>query len=278
VGRQPWFAENPAQLLEAMENSGLTVPEDMSEECLDLIMGMLKIEEKNRIPLSKIRVHPWICQGGLLPPPPTHFSRIMPIKEIDYDILKQLKQIGFTDAESEDSISDILNMTKNQIVSTYHLLNNKKKKKKIIERTRRKTKRSVSTIAKKSLSNRESPLITEIQKDETFKSPPSDKRNRSSSINEKEPFIIKKKEKIKSPRVRIKSSRDRAKEVSTNESEDSPNPNIDELDPNLEIYQGGDPEGDEEYKTLTYINSMKTVKILSPLPFMVFPHFKISLI
>jgi len=42
------------------------------------------------------------------------------------DIISQLKQIGFTEAMTDESINEIIEMKRTQLVATYHLLLSKK--------------------------------------------------------------------------------------------------------------------------------------------------------
>jgi len=172
---------------------------------LDLILGMLRVEEQDRIPLSKIRIHPFITPEGTSPPP-CFLPRPKHIKEIDYDIIDQLKLIGFQNAGEKECLDEILTMKKTQIVSTYHLLRNKKlklDKKKIkseSERSRRKTQRSFTSLSKSVISKSDSSMEVE---DELLKSPPSEKRTRSNTVSEDiKPLVFDKK--TKSPKDKKK--------------------------------------------------------------------------
>jgi len=126
VGHQPWDGSSASELLRCMKEDGLQIPEDISDDCVDLLLNMLKLKEEDRIQISQIRDHPWILQD-FDEPPQSYLPEPCEIDDVDLDILDQLKQIGFTDSSSDESINEILSMKRSQIVATYHLLLNKKK-------------------------------------------------------------------------------------------------------------------------------------------------------
>jgi len=140
VGHQPWDGSSASELLRCMKEDGLQIPEDISDDCVDLLLNMLKLKEEDRIQISQIRDHPWILQD-FDEPPQSYLPEPCEIDDVDLDILDQLKQIGFTDSSSDESINEILSMKRSQIVATYHLLLNKKNKSQK-QRVRKKTQRS----------------------------------------------------------------------------------------------------------------------------------------
>jgi len=126
-----------------MKEDGLQIPEDITDDCVDLLLKMLKLKEEDRIQISQIREHPWL-QKDFDGPPQSYLPDPEEINDVDMDIIDQLKQIGFTEASSEDSINEILSRKRTQLVATYTLLLSKKKKLNKIEKQklRKKPKRS----------------------------------------------------------------------------------------------------------------------------------------
>jgi len=125
VGRQPWDADNAEGLIHAILEEGLEVPSGLSDDCVDLLLQMLRVSEYDRIPISKIRTHPWILEG-YGEPPPSYLPPSEPITEIDEGILDDLYMLSFLESnESEylDTIRGELCSNKpTQLVVVYNLL------------------------------------------------------------------------------------------------------------------------------------------------------------
>jgi len=132
VGRQPWDADNAEGLIHAILEEGLEVPSGLSDDCVDLLLQMLRVSEYDRIPISKIRTHPWILEG-YGEPPPSYLPPSEPITEIDEGILDDLYMLSFLESnESEylDSIRGELCSNKpTQLVVVYNLLLQQKREK-----------------------------------------------------------------------------------------------------------------------------------------------------
>jgi len=91
IGKQPWEGKTPQELMTAIQEKGLILPNSLSEDCVDLIVKMLKIKEGDRIPISEIRNHPWILKG-YDEPPQSFIPEPIQITKIDYSIIKKLKK------------------------------------------------------------------------------------------------------------------------------------------------------------------------------------------
>eukprot|EP01129_Flabellula_baltica_P009767 TRINITY_DN404_c0_g1_i2.p1 TRINITY_DN404_c0_g1~~TRINITY_DN404_c0_g1_i2.p1 ORF type:complete len:337 (+),score=87.41 TRINITY_DN404_c0_g1_i2:138-1148(+) len=107
VGCQPWDASTPMELLEMMASEGLMIPNDISDECVDLISLMLTIDEGDRISIAGVREHPWI-NTGYDSLPDSLIPEAEVVTNIDLDILKKMKKLGFKDAESTERIAQLL--------------------------------------------------------------------------------------------------------------------------------------------------------------------------
>jgi len=125
VGRQPWDAENAQGLIKSILEDGLEVPSGLSEACVDLLLQLLRVSEYDRIPIAKIRTHPWIMED-YDEPPPSYLPLSEPIKEIDECILEDLYTLNFivsNDTESLDAIKEeLLSNERTQLVVVYNLL------------------------------------------------------------------------------------------------------------------------------------------------------------
>eukprot|EP01129_Flabellula_baltica_P010068 TRINITY_DN420_c0_g1_i2.p1 TRINITY_DN420_c0_g1~~TRINITY_DN420_c0_g1_i2.p1 ORF type:complete len:443 (+),score=108.46 TRINITY_DN420_c0_g1_i2:361-1689(+) len=128
TGRQPFVGESVMDILEAIRN-GITVPESLSDECVDLMGAMLAIDEEDRIPISEIRYHEWLNEGydG---PPDSELPVPTPRDRIDENIIRQLYEFGFKDVDTPECREQIRRGERNQMVVTYKILQEKKKKKK----------------------------------------------------------------------------------------------------------------------------------------------------
>jgi len=131
VGRQPWDGCSANEILFKIQEDGITVPNNVSDPCIDLIVKMLRISELDRIPIPEIIEHEWIniSYDEKIPSFVKIYERV---DKVDNDIIKQLNKIIFFD-DKEAIINEILNGEKTQAVAIYHLLLEKKKKKKIFQ-------------------------------------------------------------------------------------------------------------------------------------------------
>jgi len=129
VGRQPWDGRTAEEIINAIANQGLSIPTNISDDCVDLIVSMLRVKEDQRIPISDIRNHAWMNKGYEDEPIPCYVMSPVPVDKVDQDIIKKLKKIGFNDNQDE-MIEQIMSAEQNQLVATYHLLLEKKKLKK----------------------------------------------------------------------------------------------------------------------------------------------------
>jgi len=128
VGRQPWDAENAEGLINAILDDGLEVPSGLSDACVDLLLQMLRVSEADRIPISKIRTHPWIIEG-YGEPPPSYLPPSDPIQEIDDSILDDLVALNFISNDSEglsEAKKELLSNERTQLLVVYNLLKQQK--------------------------------------------------------------------------------------------------------------------------------------------------------
>eukprot|EP01129_Flabellula_baltica_P014364 TRINITY_DN6854_c0_g1_i1.p1 TRINITY_DN6854_c0_g1~~TRINITY_DN6854_c0_g1_i1.p1 ORF type:complete len:412 (-),score=86.98 TRINITY_DN6854_c0_g1_i1:23-1258(-) len=121
TGALPWSASSADELLDTIIDEGLAVPEYVSESCLEVIIGMLELDYRNRSTLKAIREHEWI-NVGYKEKPASCLKEYGPIDWIDVHILNQLQKIGFPDADSPENQELIMKGEKCQIVATYHLI------------------------------------------------------------------------------------------------------------------------------------------------------------
>eukprot|EP01129_Flabellula_baltica_P007020 TRINITY_DN2686_c0_g1_i2.p1 TRINITY_DN2686_c0_g1~~TRINITY_DN2686_c0_g1_i2.p1 ORF type:complete len:451 (-),score=110.15 TRINITY_DN2686_c0_g1_i2:54-1406(-) len=128
IGHQPWEASNPYELLETITTKGISIPKHISDECVDLMMSMLRVSEEDRITIAEIREHPWL-NIGYSELPKSFIPEAQVVTNIDTDVLKKMKKLGYKDAESTERIAQLLTGEKTLFVSIYHLLGTSKKKK-----------------------------------------------------------------------------------------------------------------------------------------------------
>jgi len=132
VGRQPWDAENAEGLIHAILEDGLEVPSGLSDDCVDLLLQMLRVSEYDRIPIAKIRTHPWILEG-YGEPPPSYLPPSEPITEIDETILDNLVALNFLASNESEYLAtvreELLSNKRTQIVVVYNLLLQQKREK-----------------------------------------------------------------------------------------------------------------------------------------------------
>jgi len=127
VGRQPWDGANAEDLIHAILEEGLEVPQGISDECVNLILSMLRVAEEDRIPISKMRYHSWILEG-YNEPPESYLPPQSEITQIDNEIIYQMEQLGLIENEN-DAREEILLNEKTQLRVTYHLLLQQKQEK-----------------------------------------------------------------------------------------------------------------------------------------------------
>ena len=101
------------------------------------MFAMLAIDEEDRIPISKIRLHPWI-NIGYDAPPASELPTPTPRDRVDESVLKTLYEFGFKDAHSQEAKDMIRRGERNQLVVTYKILIEKKKKSKKKNRGKKK--------------------------------------------------------------------------------------------------------------------------------------------
>jgi serine/threonine protein kinase len=132
VGRQPWDAENAEGLIHAILEDGLEVPSGLSDDCVDLLLQMLRVSEYDRIPIAKIRTHPWIIEG-YGEPPPSYLPPSEPITEIDESILDNLVALNFLASNEPEYLvtirEELLSNKRTQLVVVYNLLLQQKREK-----------------------------------------------------------------------------------------------------------------------------------------------------
>eukprot|EP01120_Amphizonella_sp_Union-15-10_P016517 TRINITY_DN874_c0_g1_i1.p1 TRINITY_DN874_c0_g1~~TRINITY_DN874_c0_g1_i1.p1 ORF type:complete len:455 (+),score=68.84 TRINITY_DN874_c0_g1_i1:288-1652(+) len=123
VGRQPWDADSAQNMVDKIMTEGIEIPEWVSDDCVDLILKMLRVNESDRIPLSEMKKHPFVMEG-YDEPPTCYIPRQASVTQVDESVIKQLVQIGFPD--TPESRSEILQNERTQLVATYHILLQKK--------------------------------------------------------------------------------------------------------------------------------------------------------
>jgi len=94
VGRQPWDGRTAEEIINAIANQGLSIPTNISDDCVDLIVSMLRVKEDQRIPISDIRNHAWMNKGYEDEPIPCYVMSPVPVDKVDQDIIKKLKKLG----------------------------------------------------------------------------------------------------------------------------------------------------------------------------------------
>jgi len=125
VGRQPWDAETAEQMYDKILSEGIEIPDWVSDDCVDIILKMLRVNEADRIPLSDMKTHPFVMKGYSHPPKcvlPSHGA----VTQIDDEIIRQLVQIGFEDTPELRAQLVQGGNSKTQEIATYHLLWKKK--------------------------------------------------------------------------------------------------------------------------------------------------------
>jgi len=125
VGRQPWDADNAEGLINAILEDGLEVPSGLSDECVDLLLQMLRVSEYDRIPIAKIRTHPWIMEG-FGEPPPSYLPPSDPITVLDETIIDNLYTLNFLVSNETEYLTsvreELLSTKRTQLVVVYNLL------------------------------------------------------------------------------------------------------------------------------------------------------------
>jgi len=89
VGRQPWDGRTAEEIINAIANQGLSIPTNISDDCVDLIVSMLRVKEDQRIPISDIRNHAWMNKGYEDEPIPCYVMSPVPVDKVDQDIIKK---------------------------------------------------------------------------------------------------------------------------------------------------------------------------------------------
>jgi len=92
VGRQPWDGRTAEEIINAIANQGLSIPTNISDDCVDLIVSMLRVKEEQRIPISDIRKHPWMNKGYENEPVPSFIKEPFVVDKVDQEILRKLKK------------------------------------------------------------------------------------------------------------------------------------------------------------------------------------------
>jgi serine/threonine protein kinase len=192
VGRQPWDAENAEGLMHAILEDGLEVPSGLSEDCVDLLLQMLRVTESDRIPIVKIRTHPWIMEG-YGEPPPSYLPPSDPIKEIDESILEDLFALNFISSNNPETFvtvrEELLANKRTQLVVVYNLLLQQKhqKNKHLIEKSEGKKQQSPKVIKNLDLNEKpENPVAPK----KVIEQPLTDSLSSSSRKKRKKSVII----------------------------------------------------------------------------------------
>eukprot|EP01128_Nolandella_sp_AFSM9_P006758 TRINITY_DN354_c0_g1_i2.p1 TRINITY_DN354_c0_g1~~TRINITY_DN354_c0_g1_i2.p1 ORF type:complete len:614 (-),score=137.51 TRINITY_DN354_c0_g1_i2:935-2776(-) len=150
VGRQPWDGANAEELIHGILEEGLEVPQGISDECVNLILSMLRVSEEDRITISRIRYHPWIVEGYDGAPPESYLPKMDPVTEVDDDVIAQLVEMGFLFAH-EDPLEELQSPDRTQLVVTYNLLLEqvtKARKQKAEEHRKRKERKALKKSAR----------------------------------------------------------------------------------------------------------------------------------
>jgi len=99
---------------------------------VDLLLQMLRVSEHDRIPIAKIRTHPWILEG-YGEPPSSYLPPSEPITEIDETILQDLVALHFISSNESESLAhareELLSNKPTQLVVVYNLLIQQKNRK-----------------------------------------------------------------------------------------------------------------------------------------------------
>eukprot|EP01127_Copromyxa_protea_P001464 TRINITY_DN11448_c0_g1_i1.p1 TRINITY_DN11448_c0_g1~~TRINITY_DN11448_c0_g1_i1.p1 ORF type:complete len:650 (+),score=91.75 TRINITY_DN11448_c0_g1_i1:174-1952(+) len=127
VGRQPWDGSSADELMRAILEDGLEIPEGISDDCVHFILSMLRVKESDRIPIAEMRYHPWVIEGYGTPPP-SFLPPVAPIPEIDEEIFEQMREMGFILEEDEEEIRIglIRGTGQNQLFCIYNILSQQK--------------------------------------------------------------------------------------------------------------------------------------------------------
>jgi len=176
VGRQPWDADNAEGLINAILEDGLEVPSGLSDECVDLLLQMLRVSEYDRIPIAKIRTHPWIIEG-YGEPPSSYLPPSNPITDIDETIIDNLYTLNFLVSNEQDYLDsvreELLSNKRTQLVVVYNLLLQQKQikeKDRILEMNeRREAKKKEPEAPDKSISDNHSLPSSSATKKKTKK-------------------------------------------------------------------------------------------------------------
>jgi len=100
---------------------------------------MLRVSEYDRIPIAKIRTHPWIVEG-YGEPPASYLPPSNPIMDLDESILDDLYTLNFLVSNESEYIENVreelLSNKRTQLVVVYNLLLQQKLEKQEREKER----------------------------------------------------------------------------------------------------------------------------------------------
>ncbi|KAJ8026683.1 Hormonally up-regulated neu tumor-associated kinase [Holothuria leucospilota] len=121
TGELPFVVDPPNNMskLHAKILKGFKMPESLSQDCQDLLTRLLTSDERLRINLREVMVHPWINEGEPATIVPSVFPNHLSHDELDIDIISSLKKCGY----NETTIKEMVLINKPVIENaSYHLL------------------------------------------------------------------------------------------------------------------------------------------------------------
>ena len=129
TGEHPWIVSNTNIMLRQILKGKYDIPTYLSEDCRNLISGMLKINACERMTLDKIMQHPWLKKANLVPqgkylPPTLNLPPLQPFS------LQELSDASAMSSKRSDCgiynpfESDTSNLTRStQLITLESLIN-----------------------------------------------------------------------------------------------------------------------------------------------------------
>lgn len=116
VGRHPWNYVNMSIMIQQIQNAEYTIPNKVSELCVDLISKILQVKPANRLSIQDILQHKWLTINESHQYRP---SSILSVKEVidqrnSYSIEDQTKLYGM-----KTLVGNEILLSANQIVSPF---------------------------------------------------------------------------------------------------------------------------------------------------------------
>jgi len=127
TGCSPWEGSTLQMQLKNAAVGEFIEPEDVSQECKDLISRLLVVDSKKRATIAEVLNHKWTKKAEkAIASPPSKRGSINTYDELDHDVISKLEDIGF---KEEDIVMQLLKDDHtSQCYSLYYILHDLKLK------------------------------------------------------------------------------------------------------------------------------------------------------